>query len=90
MVYRQVVSVDGQPSERERQISAMQRTVGTLSIDGPTAKSSIVPPSISADDEIGEFEGASKLIKNIILCNLYIFPSYKKYSFEYEYVRAKV
>lgn len=73
MVYKQIVSVDGQSSERERQIDAVQWTVRTLSIDGPPTKSSVISSSVSADDEISELERTSELIKDAILCNLCIF-----------------
>lgn len=51
MVYQSIISMDGHPSERKRQISAVQWTIGTLSVDNQTTKPPVIPPYISADDE---------------------------------------
>lgn len=52
MVCKPIISVDGQPSERKRQTSAVQWTIGTLSVNSPPTKSPVIPSSLSTDDEI--------------------------------------
>lgn len=84
MVRRPIISMDGQSSERKRQISAMQWTIGTLSVNSPSTKSPVIPSSLSTNDEISELERTLKSIKYILRVNIknYIFSNAKTYFFK--------
>jgi hypothetical protein len=70
----------------------MQWTIGALSINNPTAKSTIIPFFISTDDEIGQFKGIFKSVKTTTLSamKLYIFSSLYKNIFQNLYLELYI